>query len=132
VKNFKVIFKRSLLYTLVNALLIFVMLLIASACDNSTSISPSETTSPSVTTPPGTIIPFELFKINDVYDIEDYYYRFEKTAEVWVIPDVQQYHRPDGIEWLPFMEQSEIPEPPPEITDFNYSTHYILMVFNGY
>jgi hypothetical protein len=68
-----------------------------------------------------------MFKISD-----DYYYRFENTAYVWVIPDIQQYHRPDGIErFPPFEEQHEVPEPPPEIVDFDYSHYFILYAFMG-
>jgi hypothetical protein len=120
VKNFKVIFKRSLLYTLVNALLIFVMLLIASACDNSTSISPSETTSPSVTLPPGTELPFDsvLYSGNLGGPYEG------KSAQIRVIQDIQTL-TPEWFDWVDPQEQNAI-------LSIDYSKYFVVIAFNGY
>jgi hypothetical protein len=75
--------------------------------------------------PPGKGISFEHFSISD------YYHRSEKTAQIWVIDSLQQYNRPEGIEWDPPSNNNQ-PEPPPEISTFDFSQYFILMVFNGY
>lgn len=76
-------------------------------------------------TPPGKGISFERV------DIGNYYHRSERTAQVWVINSLQQYNRPQDIEWKPNPPNPQLSEPPPEISNFDFSQYFIIMVFNG-
>jgi hypothetical protein len=77
-------------------------------------------------TPSGTEISFEHFSISN------YYYRSETTAQIWVLNSLQQYNRPEGIEWKPNPPNPQLSEPPPEIINFDFFQYFIIMVFNGF
>lgn len=100
------------------SLILVIILLAIPACNSGqggTSFPP----------PSGTEISFERVSI------EDYYHRSERTAQVWVINSLQQYNRPEGIEWKPNPPDPQLSEPPPEISNFDFSQYFIIMVFNG-
>ena len=116
---------------------LLLMIILIVGCTSNGLPTPIETPSPTSNTPSGTIIPFESFRISD------YYYRTEGSACIWVITDMQQYNRPPGIEWRPNglteppqgedtegKPKYEI-EPPFEFEEFDFSTHFILIIFNG-
>lgn len=75
---------------------------------------------------PGKAISFERFSIGN------YYHKSEWSAQVWVINSLQQYNRPQDIEWRPNPPDPQLSEPPPEIINFDFSEYFILMVFNGF
>ncbi len=110
-------------------LIIFLLpVLLVTSCDlvknetPQTSPTTGTNASPTVTVLPGRVIPFEHFKI------DDYYWRTESTAYIWVINSLQDHNRPQGIDWKPSANQSE---PPPEILDFDFSSYFLILVFNG-
>lgn len=80
--------------------------------------------------PPGKVISFE--HVQHVTFGGGYYYRSEETAQIWVINSLRQYNRPQGIEWKPNPPNPQLSEPPPEISNFDFSEYFIIMVFNGY
>jgi hypothetical protein len=76
--------------------------------------------------PPGKRISYEHVSIGD------YYHKSESTAQIWVINSLQQYNRPQGIEWKPNPPNPQLSEPPSEINNFDFSEYFIIMVFNGF
>jgi hypothetical protein len=116
-RDFKVIFKRSFLYPLVNALLILALLLLVSACDTNNSTTPTNSSTPSTTNPPGNILEFEDFFM----------------YMTWKTPDIptQVY----------VMTSKDSPPPPviafedeeylPEVEDVDFSQYFILFTFMG-
>lgn len=87
-------------------------------------ISPSISPSPSSTLPLGTAVVFGHFQMSGSY------WRTETSAAIWVITSLQTYSRPPGIEWR--QEMPAVPEPPPEILNFDFSEYFLMLVFNGY
>jgi len=82
--------------------------------------------SPIVNFPSGKKISYERFSIHD------YYHKSERSAQIWVINSLQQYNRPQDIEWKPNPPDPQLSEPPPEINNFDFSEYFIIMVFNGF
>jgi len=105
------------------SLVIAIILLSIPACNSCQGVK-------SFLPPPGKGISFELVK--HVTFGGGYYHRSEKSAQIWVIDSLQQYNRPEGIEWKPNPPDPQLSEPPPEISNLDFSEYFIIMIFNGY
>jgi len=110
---------------LVLLLVIFTVFIVGCKSGNTPSI-PLTTTETSTSamsiSQPAKKVPFEHFQT------DGYYYRIEDTAAIWVINDLLQYNRPQGIEWR---NQSQT-EPPNPIRSFDFSKNFILFTFMGF
>ncbi len=66
------------------------------------------------------------------FEIGEYYWNTDSAAKLWVINSLQEYKRPQEVEWRPNgFTNSDLPEPPPEISDFDFAHYFLIVVFNG-